>query len=370
MARSSQPAPLDEHLAELLERRRAAAKNPVHFRAWSEKVLEELVLLWEEAQDAHGPDEIELCRECPDLLPELQRRISQLRRVDTLFGRTSQSTPQILTGEVPTKEDHRQIGPYEVLRKLGEGAMGKVYQARHESSGEIVAVKLLQSQSRTSVKRFEQELTASRKIDHPNVVRVLAFDKWQGAPYLVMEYVDGQSLDLLIKRAQLLPEMEAIRLIGQVCEGLGQAHQRGVIHRDVKPDNILVTREGVAKLADLGLVKDRDAMLNLTGTGRGLGTPHYMAPEQHDAAKTADAASDIFALGATLYTMLTGQPPYGRDTSIGDIFLKKLTNDFPSPRQLAPQLSSRTDNAVRRCLRANPAERPKSCRVLMEALVG
>jgi serine/threonine protein kinase len=126
----------------------------------------------------------------------------------------------------------------------------------------------------------------------------------------------------------------------------------------------------VAKLADLGLVKDRNAMLNLTNTGRGLGTLDYMAPEQYDAAKTADFRSDIFALAATLYTMVTGEPPYGRKCSMVESYFKKTTNDFVSARRLVSELSRHTDRAIYRALQADVQARPASCREFVQLLIG
>jgi serine/threonine protein kinase len=118
-------------------------------------------------------------------------------------------------------------------------------------------------------------------------------------PFLVMEFVDGESLGQRIERAGAVPEAEAVQLIAQVCDGLQRAHKQGLVHRDVKPDNIMVNLEGVAKLTDMGLVKEVDNDLNLTKTGRGLGTPHYMAPEQFRNAKTVDVRGDVYSLGAT-----------------------------------------------------------------------
>ena len=147
-------------------------------------------------------------------------------------------------------------------------------------------------------------------------------------------------------------------IITQVAEGLQKAHKQGMIHRDVKPDNILITQDGQVKLTDLGLVKDRNAMLDLTRTGRGLGTPHYMAPEQYDAAKTADVRSDIFAIGATLYAMISGEVPYGRQVGMADIFFKKVNNEFVPIRTLVPRISDRTEQAIQRALQADPDHVP------------
>src|SRR5262249_47500521 len=144
------------------------------------------------------------------------------------------------------------------------------------------------AQNAVLVKRFEQEFRAARQLDHPNIVRALDFGEHASMPYLVMEFVEGESLGQRLERDGPLPENDAIRVIAQVAQGLHRAHKQNLVHRDVKPDNILITTDGVAKLADLGLVKETETDLNLTRTGRGLGTPHFMAPEQFRNAKNAD----------------------------------------------------------------------------------
>jgi serine/threonine protein kinase len=154
-----------------------------------------------------------------------------------------------------------------------------------------------------------------------------------------------------------------------VAQGLYRAHKQGLIHRDVKPDNILVTPTGEAKLADLGLVKEVDAELNLTKTGRGLGTPHFMAPEQFRNAKNADIRCDIYSLGATLYQMVTGELPF-KSTGPLDAWMKKMQNDLVPPRQLVPDLSDRVDWAIRRAMSPEPDKRPASCREFVEDLIG
>jgi eukaryotic-like serine/threonine-protein kinase len=349
-------------------RRWRASTTSVHRIAWTEKVLGEMILL---AEEEDGCDLAALCADCPELLPEFRRRIEQMRRVTRLFGIPADGGERS-TVEKDSLEPGRHIGPYKLIHKLGEGGAGQVFQARDTTKGDIVAIKLLTrsvAENPVTRKRFEQEFTASRKIDHPNVIRALAHGIWEEQPYLVMEFVEGESVGALLDRVVKLPEAEAVRLIAQVCEGLAQAHQRGIIHRDIKPENILVTRQGVAKLADLGLVKDRNAMLNLTGTGRSLGTPHYMAPEQHDAAKTAEIRSDIFALGATLYKMVTGEPPYGGDSTMVEVYMRKKTNDFLSPRRQVSGLSRQTDRAIHRALQADVQARPASCREFVQLLI-
>jgi serine/threonine protein kinase len=161
-----------------------------------------------------------------------------------------------------------------------------------------------------------------------------------------------------------------VRVIAQICLGLQRAHQLGLIHRDVKPHNILVRGDGVAKLADLGLVKDVNAEMALTRPGVGFGTLHFMAPEQHVSATSVDHRCDIFALGATLYMMVTGESPYGQDYAPLSILENKKHNRIVSPRLIVPEISEHLDWAIRRAMRADPAQRPASCREFLEDLTG
>jgi serine/threonine protein kinase len=269
----------------------------------------------------------------------------------------------------PTLES---IGQYEILAKIAEGGMGTVYKGRHRDSGDVVAIKIVPAtaaRNPTLLKRFEREFSAARALDHPNVVKAIEFDGNGPSPFLVMEFVDGESLGQRIENGGPLPEDEAVRLIAQVSQGLYRAHKQGLIHRDVKPDNILLTKEGTAKLTDLGLVKDIAEDYNLTRTGRGLGTPHFMAPEQFRNAKNVDVRCDIYSLGATLYMMVTGKTPFGSSTPL-ECFMKKTRNDIPAPRELAPGLSERVDWAIRRAMSPNPEQRPASCREFVEDLFG
>jgi serine/threonine protein kinase len=265
-----------------------------------------------------------------------------------------------------------QIGNYDIVAKIAEGGMGTVYKARRRSDGEIVAIKIVPA---TTVKhpvllnRFEREFRAARDLDHPNVVKAIEFCGTGPSPFLVMEFVDGVSLGQKVEREGRLPEDLAVRIITQVCNGLTAAHEKGMIHRDVKPDNVLLTPDGLAKLTDLGLVKDAEGDMNLTRTGRGLGTPHYMAPEQFRNAKFADVRCDIYSVGATLYTMVTGETPFGRCSPL-ETYMRKHNQDFPPPRQLVSGLSERLDWAIRRAMSADPERRPKSCREFLEDLTG
>jgi eukaryotic-like serine/threonine-protein kinase len=264
------------------------------------------------------------------------------------------------------------IGNYDLLAKLAEGGMGTVYRGRNRSTGEIVAVKVVPPHLLSNpvvVKRFEQEYNVARSIDHPNIVKALDFGREGDVRYLVMEFVDGESLGQKIERDGRMSEEEAIRITSQVALGLQAAHALGVIHRDVKPDNVLVTADGQAKLTDLGLVKELEADLNLTRTGRGLGTPHFMAPEQFRNAKKADIRCDIYSLGATLYMMVTGELPFKSNGPL-DAWMKKINNEIDAPRKLTPSLSERVDWAIRRAMSPDPVHRPECCREFIEDLSG
>jgi eukaryotic-like serine/threonine-protein kinase len=264
------------------------------------------------------------------------------------------------------------LGNFDIVSKIADGGMGTVYKARHRATGRIVAIKVLApttARNPTLLKRFQQEFEAAKVLDHPNVVRALEYYGNVADPFLVMEFVDGESLGQRMERSGAVPEAEAIKIIAQVCEGLQRAHKQGLVHRDVKPDNILVTKDGVAKLTDLGLVKDVEGELNLTKTGRGLGTPHFMAPEQFRNAKTVDVRGDIYSLGATLYAIVTGTVPFGNAKPL-DCWMKKIRNEFPPPKDLNRNLSDRVDWAIRRAMSAEPDRRPASCREFLEDLTG
>ncbi len=270
-----------------------------------------------------------------------------------------------------------RLGHYAILGKIADGGMGTVVKARNDKNGEIVAIKLMfndLTDNPVMHKRFEQEFRAASTIDHPNVVRALDYGEWDGSPYLVMEYVDGEPLSSMIEREGPLNETEAIRLIAQVAQGLHRAHRHNLIHRDVKPDNILIakdkkTGECIAKLTDLGLVKEQAADLDLTRTGRGLGTPHFMAPEQFKNAKNATIKCDIYSLGATLYAMLTKVTPFKVANPL-DAWMRKIHNEFAPVRELNPLASERVEWAIRRSMSADPMLRPKGCREFIEDLTG
>jgi serine/threonine protein kinase len=264
------------------------------------------------------------------------------------------------------------VGDYELIEKIAEGGMGTVHKGRHRVTGDIVAIKLVAPhmvKNPTYLQRFEKEYQTARSLVHPHIVRALEMGTADGRPYLVMEFVEGDSVGQMLERVGKLAEAEAIRLITQAAEGLIHAHNQGLIHRDIKPDNIMVTPSGTVKIADLGLVKELESDLNLTRTGRGLGTPHFMAPEQFRNAKNATVQCDIYSLGATLYMMVTGQMPFAGCPPL-DAFMKKMNNELSPARMLVPGLSENIDWAIRQAMDSDPEKRQRSCQEFVDDLAG
>jgi serine/threonine protein kinase len=257
----------------------------------------------------------------------------------------------------------QKVGAYCILETIGRGGQATVFKGRNSATGADVAIKLVSAEVVADEKlrmRFAQECQVARMLDHPNVVRMLDFGLEGSTAYLVMEYVDGASLGQRLEDNGPLPEAEAVGLIQQVGAALQWAHAKKLVHRDVKPDNILVNASGQAKLADLGLAKNLAGDLNLTRTNTIFGTPNFMAPEQFVDAKRADALSDLYALAASLYMMLTGRVPFDAEGGLVRVYQKKLANDIEPPNQIVPGLSDQLSAAVLRGLRADRKERPGS----------
>ncbi|HVJ80970.1 MAG TPA: serine/threonine-protein kinase, partial [Planctomycetia bacterium] len=208
------------------------------------------------------------------------------------------------------------------------------------------------------LKRFHQEANLASRLEHPNIVRAIELGIDDDQHFFAMEFIDGDSVGGRLKKIKKFSEAEALRICLAAAEGLAAAHSQGLVHRDVKPDNIMITTTGEVKIADMGLAKDTIGDdLNLTKTGRGLGTPHFMAPEQFKSAKNADARCDVYSLGATLYMMVTGHLPFKAGNPL-DAFIKKSQNEYAPPEQLRPDLGARTVKIIKACMEADPAKRP------------
>src|SRR5262245_23420668 len=267
-----------------------------------------------------------------------------------------------------------KIGDYRVLRNLGQGAMGVVYKGHCPVRNTPVAIKVVPERILSNPElrlRFAQECRLARKLDHPHIVRVLDFGLDKSRAYLVMEFVEGETLGDRLAHERRLPEAEAVRIIREVGHALHWAHGRRLVHRDVKPDNILLNYAGVAKLADLGLAKDLESTEELTKSMSMFGTVNFMPPEQFEDAKRADALSDQYSLAATLYMAVTGELPFRtrRQAAVAIVYQKKLKDDLPAPRELVPELSEHVDSAIRKALRADRRERFANVLEFLDALV-
>jgi eukaryotic-like serine/threonine-protein kinase len=274
---------------------------------------------------------------------------------------------------IATQVSLTTLGGYQILEKIGDGGMGTVYKALDQAMHRFVAIKVIPAEVVADPvlrMRFAQECQVARKLDHPHAVKVLDFGLDGSKPYLVMEYVDGETVGNRLEREGRIAEAEAVRLIAQVGDALHCAHQRRLIHRDVKPDNILITVDGQAKLTDLGLAKNLEGDLNLTQTLSCLGTPNFMAPEQFEDARRADARSDLYSLAATLYMMVTGELPFRARSAraVGTIYKKKMANDLAPPRQLVPELSAQLESQILRAMHVDRDERHASVLEFLECL--
>jgi serine/threonine-protein kinase len=257
---------------------------------------------------------------------------------------------------------------YKILKVLGEGGMGKVYLAENEEFGQRVAIKVLDpllARNEEIRERFKQEARIQISLQHNNIVRVLNAQSSQEISFFILDFVDGESLDKVIKRRIKLSLGESLVIMRQVLDAVGYAHSKGVIHRDLKPSNILVCADGTAKVADFGIAKVlRDT--KLTKTGSTFGSSDYMSPEQILAKHDIDHRTDIYSLGATLYEMLTGRPPFvieNGGTSDSDFLLKQAhVQQTPTePIHLNNEIPATISNSIMTALSKAPDKRFNSC---------
>lgn len=273
-------------------------------------------------------------------------------------------------------ERPQPLGQYELLEPIGRGGMGAVYRARHTKLGRTVAIKILPARSQRSpaaVARFEREMLAVGALNHPHIVHATDAAETDGVHFLVMEYVDGIDVGSLARALGQLDVPDACEIVRQAALGLQHAHERGLIHRDVKPSNLMLSTDGTVKLLDLGLalLQHDDAPADgLTSTNQIMGTLDYMAPEQADNSHTVDVRADLYSLGATLFRLLTGVTPL--DTHNCKTPLQRLAALIHKPRtpitKLRPDLPPELTNLVQSLLASNPADRPPSAKEIIERL--
>jgi serine/threonine protein kinase len=247
------------------------------------------------------------------------------------------------------------LGRYQILEQLGEGGMAIVYKAYDTRLESDVAVKVIRTERlapeilQRAMKRFEREAKSLAQLTHPNLVKVLDYGEYEGQPYLVMPYLPGGTLKQKIK-GQPMPWQEAARLLIPIARALDYAHKRNLIHRDVKPSNILITESGEPMLTDFGVAKiiDEEATLDLTGTSAAVGTPEYMAPEQATS-KNVDRRVDIYALGIVFYEMVTGRRPFQADTPLAVLF-KQASEPLPRPSLFVTNLPKSVEKILLKAL--------------------
>ena len=255
------------------------------------------------------------------------------------------------------------LGDYVLLSKIGAGGMGQVFKAQHRHMKRLVAVKLLPAavtKDEATVKRFQREVEAAAKLSHPNIVHANDAGVQRGVWYLVMEYVEGRDLSVLVKERGPLPVRDAVDCILQAARGLAYAHGKGVIHRDIKPANLLLDNEGTVKILDMGLARFDNsgdaADHQLTNTGAVMGTVDYMPPEQAANTHNADARSDIYALGCSLYRLLVGESMFGGQTAVEKI-LAHMNEAIPSLCQKRREVPAEIDRIFQKMVAKKPTDR-------------
>jgi len=261
-----------------------------------------------------------------------------------------------------------ELGDFKLLSLLGRGASGEVWLAFQKSMQRKVALKILNpnlAKNATFMRRFEEEAIISAKMNHPNIVTAYYVAKEKGLSYLAITYVDGETIEDKLDNGVIFEEKVALTIIKQIAGALGYAwDELHIVHRDIKPANIIVNAKGVPMLLDLGISKDTQNDMSLTLTGTVVGTPYYMSPEQAVGDKSIDFRSDIYALGTTLYHMLTGRVPYHATTSMA-IIMKHLNESFTSPQILNAKISNQCNSLISIMMAKNKPDRHSSWNALI-----
>jgi len=262
-----------------------------------------------------------------------------------------------------------RFGDYKLLAKLGEGGMGAVYKAQEVLANRLVALKVLRKNlagNKGFVERFEREAKLAGSLNHPNIVTCHVAGMVHGIQFLAMEFVEGETLTARLRRnGGKLPEKEALSIVRDVARGLGHAHAAGIVHRDIKPDNILLGKDGSVKLSDFGTAKSFLNEDSLSQTGQVIGTPNYISPEQVRADKNIDHRADLYSLGGTLYHVLIGRLPF-HAPSVMQIMRAHLEEELENPQDVNPDLSDGAVQIVVKLMAKSPDSRYQSAKELVE----
>lgn len=285
--------------------------------------------------NTENPDTLKFCGECG----------TQLLSPNEVAVTETMETPkeELTSGAI-------FAGRYQIIDELGKGGMGRVYRVLDKKLSEEIALKLIKpeiAKDTKTVERFSNELKIARKIGHKNVARMFDLNEEKGTHYITMEYVRGEDLKKLIRKMGQLSMGQAIPIAAQICEGLEEAHRLGVVHRDLKPQNVMVDEDGNARIMDFGIARSIETK-GITGAGVMIGTPEYMSPEQVEG-KEVDQRSDVYSLGVILYEMVTGQVPFAGDTPF-TIGIKHKSEKPKDPKEINPQIFDELNHVILKCL--------------------
>lgn len=291
------------------------------------------------------PEEVEACRAQRAKLapPENASPRKLLELLIQSRAITQAQALRLLRESAPEAQRKMNIPGYEILSELGRGSMGMVYKARQVSVDRVVALKVILDSLTNDpdyVKRFQREATVAARLSHANIVNVYDAGESDGRHYFVMEYVEGSTVKDELEKRKGFTEEQALRIVVAIARALKHADEKGLVHRDVKPDNIILTKTGEVKLADLGLARPVDDQAQAVAeAGLAIGTPYYISPEQVRGRKDIDIRADIYSLGATLYHMMTGRVPFeGKDPV--EVMRQHITRDPDPPDHVNPRISS------------------------------
>jgi len=263
----------------------------------------------------------------------------------------------------------KKIGQIEITQVIGSGGMGSVYKGTHNFLGKEVAVKFLSRtlvENKEFIDRFIREAQTLARVEHKNLVRVYDAGEWKKNYYIVMEFIQGKSLGDTLKTKARLPYPEAVKIIRQCAQGLEAAAQKSIIHRDIKPDNIMILDSGGVKLTDFGLAKSLESSMEITQTGQLMGTPHYMSPEQCDGANV-DFRSDMYSLGATFYRIITGKFPYSGNTAFA-VMRKHVEEPLTPPSTVINEIPKDVSSIIEKMMQKQPENRYMSYDEVIESL--